>query len=124
MEEQRAGRTENIRKKDNTKKIYIYTKTNVKIEKQAKANPLYKQMWNQAKHWTLLWSQTSQYTQAHTYMYVYMGVCVCILRCGTAVRTLRSFFIRKNVRLTLLESGEHICPWTAIIVIVIGIEQD
>lgn len=40
------------------------------------------------------------------------------------MRTLRSFFIRENIRLTLLENGEHICPWTAIIVIVIGIEQD
>lgn len=39
----------------------------------------------------------------------------------TAVRTLRSFFIRNKHRLTLLENGEHICPWTAIIVIVIGI---
>lgn len=47
-----------------------------------------------------------------------------VLRYDTAVRTLRSFFIRENIRLTLLENGEHICPWTAIIVIVIGIEQD
>jgi len=39
------------------------------------------------------------------------------------VRTLRSFFIRNKHRLTLLENGEHICPWTAIIVIVIGIAR-
>lgn len=66
------------------------------------------------------------HTHTHTWCHTcdWNGEGDKVLRYNTAVRTLRSFFIRENIRLTLLENGEHICPWTAIIVIVIGIEQD
>lgn len=92
-----------------------------------------KQMWNQAKHWR--WSHPHKHT-AHTDTHSHMhsgpyGHTHTLTYAAevdswkaftvTAVRTLRSFFIRNKHRLTLLENGEHICPWTAIIVIVIGI---